>query len=176
MTTPPVTLDAIRTMVIYHYAAYERMWDCIDTLTDEKFVHTVPYSIGSLRNHVIHLASVEQRWLARVTKTALPERLDYDDYVTREAVRTVWDVAAARVRAALDRLTDAAMGRMVTYQVRRIDPVERTFEATTAVWRILLHVINHGTDHRAQILHILHDFGAPTFEQDAIIHWWDQAE
>ena len=33
-------------------------------------------------------------------------------------------------------------------------------------WQVLLHVVNHGTDHRGQILRILHDFGAPTFDQD----------
>jgi uncharacterized damage-inducible protein DinB len=40
------------------------------------------------------------------------------------------------------------------------------------VWQILLHVANHGTDHRAQILRILHDFEAPTFDQDFIIYLW----
>lgn len=176
MTTPPVTLHAIRTMHTYHAALYARLWESLDTLTDAQFVEHIPYSIGSLRNHVIHLASVEQRWFARVVGTPLPERLVYEDYMTRKAARAVWDVAAARVRTALDQLTEADMARMVTYQVRRIDPVERLFEATTAVWQILLHVINHGTDHRSQMLRILHDFGAPTFEQDAVIYWWDQAE
>jgi uncharacterized damage-inducible protein DinB len=33
-------------------------------------------------------------------------------------------------------------------------------------------MVNHGTDHRAQVLRSLHDFGAPTFNQDLIIHLW----
>jgi hypothetical protein len=33
-------------------------------------------------------------------------------------------------------------------------------------------MVNHGTDHRAQILRVLHDFDAPTFDQDLIIHLW----
>ncbi|MYE25841.1 MAG: hypothetical protein F4X87_01220 [Chloroflexi bacterium] len=39
-------------------------------------------------------------------------------------------------------------------------------------WEILLHIANHGTDHRAQILARLDELGAETIEQDLILHWW----
>ena len=39
-------------------------------------------------------------------------------------------------------------------------------------WQALLHLANHGTDHRAQMLRILADLGAPTFEQDLLFHVW----
>jgi uncharacterized damage-inducible protein DinB len=38
------------------------------------------------------------------------------------------------------------------------------------VWQVLLHVVNHGTDHRAQILRLLNDLGGYTEYQDYIIH------
>ncbi len=41
-------------------------------------------------------------------------------------------------------------------------------------WQVILHVVNHGTDHRAQVLRVLHDIGAPTFNQDLIIHLWQK--
>lgn len=167
-----ITLDAVRSLYAYQDAQYARMWDSIAALDDAQFVQHVPYSIGSLRNHVVHLASVEQRWLARVSGTPLPERLDYADYPTRDAARAVWDAAQQRVHASLDRLTADDLKRPLTYTIRRVDP-PRTLETTSAVWQILLHVVNHGTDHRAQILRILHDFGGPTFEQDYMIYLWD---
>jgi uncharacterized damage-inducible protein DinB len=34
------------------------------------------------------------------------------------------------------------------------------------------HVVNHGTDHRAQVLRILYELGAPTFEQDIMEYLW----
>jgi len=40
------------------------------------------------------------------------------------------------------------------------------------VWQVLLHMVNHGTDHRSQILRILHDFESPTFNQDYILLAW----
>jgi hypothetical protein len=37
----------------------------------------------------------------------------------------------------------------------------------------ILRLVNHGTDHRAQVLRLLHDLGAPTFNQDLIIYLWE---
>ena len=38
------------------------------------------------------------------------------------------------------------------------------------VWQVLLHVVNHGTDHRAQLLRVLHDLGVQTTSQDYIFY------
>jgi len=161
--------DDLRRLFAYHFALHRRIWECIDRLTDEQFVAPVNYSIGSVRNHMVHLASVEQRWLARVAGTPLPDRLDYNDYPTRAAARAKWDEVEAHFKAFLDGLTDADLHRPVTFPIsRRLEPV------TNTVWEILLHVVNHGTDHRAQVLPILHRAGAPTLEQDFMLYLWDQ--
>ena len=39
---------------------------------------------------------------------------------------------------------------------------------------VLIHVVNHGTDHRAQILARLHELGAPTLEQDLMLYLWER--
>jgi len=166
-----VNADSLRALFAYHFALHRRVWECIDHLTDEQFVQPVDYSIGSVRNHMVHLASVEQRWLSRVAGTPLPDRLNYDDYPTKAVARAKWDEVEAHFKSYLDGLTDADLDRPITYEMisRRPDPV------TSAVWEILLHVVNHGTDHRAQVLPILHRAGAPTLEQDFMIYLWDQA-
>ena len=41
------------------------------------------------------------------------------------------------------------------------------------VWQVLLHVANHGTDHRAQILRLLNDLGVKTTSQDYIFYVYD---
>ena len=38
------------------------------------------------------------------------------------------------------------------------------------VWQVLLHVVNHGTDHRAQLLRVLNDLGVKTEYQDYIFY------
>lgn len=165
-------LDAIRTLYTYHFALYTKLWASIDHLTDAQFVTDVPYSIGAVRNHVVHLMSVEQRWFARVLGQSLPERLEYEDYTTRAAARADWDPIMARLQNDVQHtLTEADLARPVAYEVRR---PQGTVAHTSAVWEILVHVVNHGTDHRSQLLRILHDYGAPTFEQDMVIYWWGE--
>jgi uncharacterized damage-inducible protein DinB len=41
------------------------------------------------------------------------------------------------------------------------------------VWQVLLHVVNHGTDHRAQLLRLLNDLGVETTSQDYIFYVYD---
>ncbi|MEW6578996.1 MAG: DinB family protein [Chloroflexota bacterium] len=169
-----MNLDAIRRLYAANEALHLKLWACIDHLSDAQFVREVPYGIGSVRNHMIHLASVDQRWMARVTGAPLPDRLRPDDYPTNITARAAWDDAQARVRATIVALSDADLTRPVTYDVQRLDPPQ-TLSATSAVWQVLVHVLNHGTDHRAQVLRLLYEFGAPTFEQDWMIYWWDEA-
>lgn len=162
--------DALRALYTYHFALHRRVWDCIDHLSDEQFVAPVEYSIGSVRNHMVHLAGVEQRWLARIAGTPLPDRLNYDDFPTRALARAKSDEVEAHFKSFLTGLTDADLDRPVTYTHSRL---EGPF--TNTVWEILIHVVNHGTDHRAQVLPILHRAGAPTLEQDLMIYLWEQS-
>ena len=41
------------------------------------------------------------------------------------------------------------------------------------LWQVLLHVANHGTDHRAQILRLLNDLGSKTSSQDYVFFAYD---
>jgi uncharacterized damage-inducible protein DinB len=41
------------------------------------------------------------------------------------------------------------------------------------VWQVLLHVVNHGTDHRAQILRLLNELGLKTASQDYIFYVYE---
>jgi uncharacterized damage-inducible protein DinB len=41
------------------------------------------------------------------------------------------------------------------------------------LWQVLLHVVNHGTDHRAQLLRLLNDLGVETTSQDYVFYMYD---
>lgn len=161
----------IRTMYEYHRALNRQVWDQgIMSLSDEQYTQGIPYSIGSVRNHVVHLVSVDERWFARLRLVDLPPRLDPDAYPDRASIRSRWDEVEATMQDYLDALTDEQTAATRMYMTGRRG------EVTSVAWRILLHVVNHGTDHRAQLLRILYEFGAPTLEQDMMIYWWSQED
>jgi uncharacterized damage-inducible protein DinB len=158
-----VNNDCIRTMIAYHHALYDRLWDSIMHLTDEQFRQTVDYSHGSIRNHMVHVATVDARWLYGLEGRPEARRfhLDPTNYPTRQETRTLWDSTAQDMMEYVASLDDTALEKQPPGM-------------GGPVWQVLLHVVNHGTDHRAQVLRILHDFGAPTFDQDLIFHVWSR--
>lgn len=154
------TLEVVRAMLDYNYTQHRRVWDSINALADEQFTQHVPYSHGSIRDHMVHLAATDSRWLRGLQgqPDARSFRLNPDDYPTRDSVRALCDGAAADVMAYINTLDEAA----ALYQPPGMP---------MTVWQTLLHLANHGTDHRAQVLRALHDFGAPTFDQDLVFYF-----
>lgn len=161
--------DVIRQLFNYNYSAHRRVWDCIEHITEAQFVEEVPYSLGSIRNHIVHLMTVDSRWLGRLQAAPLPERLDPADFPTRAAARQKWDAVEGAMLAYAAGLRDDQLFECVEF-----DMPHRGGMKSHPRWEILLHIVNHGTEHRAQILPILHRQSAPTFEQDFMIYLWDK--
>ena len=158
----------IKDIYQYNYALHRRVWESIDQITGEQFTQEIDYSIGSIRNHMVHLADVDERWMTRLKENPMPDRLEYEDFPTRQSIRAKWDEVERYVLDYVDSLTDE-----VLEQTLEFDMPHRGGIKTNTYWQILVHVANHGTDHRAQVLRLLHEFGAPTFDQDYAIYLWD---
>ena len=154
------SLEIVRQMMAYNYAFQGRLWESIMTLTDGQFVAEIPYSHGSIRNHMVHLATTDGGWLRGLKEEpdARHHRHDPAEYPTREGARALCESAAGEVMAYIEGLDEAALGRQPQ-------------GLPLTVWQTLLHLVNHGTDHRAQVLRALHDMGAPTFDQDLVFHY-----
>lgn len=86
-----IGVDMVKTMTEYNYAYQEKLWACIMQLTDEQFLVDVPYSTGSVRNHMVHLATVDGGWLQGIQESPTARQFSYEpeDYTTREAVHKI---------------------------------------------------------------------------------------
>jgi uncharacterized damage-inducible protein DinB len=157
----------IRTLFGYNQWAHERLWECLLTLDEAQFTRAFDYSIGSVRNQIVHVMSVDNRWLHRVADQPVPVHFQPEAYPSPAAVRAEWEPLAAAQRAIVDGLSDAQLAERITYDMPKYGGLKHT-----ARWEVLAHVVNHGTDHRAQILSLLYQLGAPTVEQDLIYYLW----
>jgi uncharacterized damage-inducible protein DinB len=160
-------VEVIRQLFDYNYGSHRHLWESIGCITDAQYVEAVPYSIGSIRNHMVHLMSVDVRWLARLQNAPLPERLNYADFSTNVETRRKWDEIETRMLAYIAALRDDQLNEIVVYDLPHRGGVKRDPR-----WLILVHLVNHGTEHRSQVLPILHRLGAPTFEQDLMNYVW----
>ena len=151
-------VDMIRSFIDYDIAMTSRVWDSIGTITGAQFVADDSYSRGSIRNLMVHLTHTELRWLTGLKN--LPDEPDklvpYASYADRAAVRLYSDAVVAQLAAYVGSLTEAELN-------------EPPADIPSPRWGVLLHLVNHGTDHRATVLQKLHELGAPTFDQDYIL-------
>jgi uncharacterized damage-inducible protein DinB len=157
-------LDWIKTIWDYNYWAHHQMLDCVAHLADDDFKRPVDYSMGSVNQQIVHVMWAECVWYARIHRLPRPV-FTHHDYPTVQAIRTKWEAVEADWRKYLDSISEADLSGTFDY-TRGND------EAVTSIVReILWHVVNHGTDHRAQILQLCHTYGAPTFEQDMFFYF-----
>lgn len=156
--------DVIRQLFNYHFSENQKTWDWyITQLTQEQFIQEVDYSLGSVRNHIVHLMSVDDTWFCGLRGEEIPHMLNPVHFQRREKIRTHWDNVELKIREYLSILQD---------QMLTTKPLEGE-DQDLMVWQVLLHVVNHGTDHRAQVLRIIHEFGVKTGPQDFIFHVYE---
>ena len=155
--------DAFRHFYNYHFAENRKVLEHVASLTLEQFTQKVDYSRGSVREQLVHLIDAEEMWFSELRGTQpsepLPSTSDVDD---RDVIRVYWDNVEQNIRAYLAELKD---DMLLTKPIK--EPEE---DQVLIVWQVLLHVANHATDHRAQLLRVLHDLGVETKYQDYIFY------
>ena len=158
--------DAFRYFYNYHFAENRIVWEHVASLSFEQFTQKVDYSRGSVREQLVHLLDAEDMWFSELRGAQplepLLETVTADD---RDAIRAHWDKVERNIRAYLANLEDDFL-----FTKPITDPEE---DKNLIVWQVLLHVVNHATDHRAQLLRALHDLGVDTKYQDYIFYVYE---
>ena len=152
-------LELIRTFIEYHLDMTRRVWDSINYITEEQFLADDAYSRGSVRNLMVHLTSTDRRWLAGLKNAEDVGHLRFEDFAARAEAHQIFEQVAQDLSEYVNSLTEEEFN-------------QNPKDVPNPRWQLLLHLINHGTDHRSTVLQRLHEFGAPTFDQDFIIWLW----
>jgi uncharacterized damage-inducible protein DinB len=156
-----VKFELIKTFVEYHLDMTHRLWDSINHISEEQFLADDVYSRGSIRNLMVHLASTDRRWLAGLKNAEEVGHLKLEDFSTRHEAHQIFEQVALNLSDYIDQLTEEELHHNPN-------------DIPNPRWQILMHLINHGTDHRSTVLQRLHEFSAPTFDQDFIIWLWSK--
>jgi uncharacterized damage-inducible protein DinB len=157
--------DAFRQFYEYHLTENRTMWDSyVMPLPQEQFTQKVGYSHGSVQNQIVHLMSVDDTWFSGLRGVEIPESLNPADFDDRKFIRAHWDTVEQNMRNYLAKLRDDMLFEK---------PFPEGEDEDLILWQVLLHVVNHGTDHRAQILRLLNDLGVKTTSQDYIFYVYD---
>ena len=136
----------------------------VTALSQEQFTQTAGYSHGSVRNQIVHIMSVDDTWFSGLRGVNIPKSLDPAGFDDRKTIRAHWDNVEQSIRAYLASLRDDMLSEK---------PFADGEDKDLILWQVLLHVVNHGTDHRAQLLRLLNDLGVKTVSQDYIFYVYE---
>jgi uncharacterized damage-inducible protein DinB len=157
--------NAFRQYYEYHFTENRKIWDsCISSLSWEQFTQAVNYSHGSVRNQLVHIMSADDSWFSELRGATMPLPFPEAEVDDRVAIRLHWNGVEESIRNYLAGMRDEMLFEK---------PVPEGEDKDLILWQVLLHVVNHGTDHRAQLLVALSDLGVKTAPQDFIFYVFD---
>jgi uncharacterized damage-inducible protein DinB len=142
----------IQTLYAYNEWANARLLATVERLPAEQFTTAALDGIN-LRDRLVHILVTESIWLAR-WRGIKPESVDFpNDFPTLEALRTQWRKEQAQLVGYLATLHEDDLDRTLTYTNRN----GTTY--TFILWHLLLHAVNHGTQHRSEVALLLTTLG-----------------
>ena len=157
--------NAFRHFYDYHFTENRKIWDAyITSLSEEQFTQDTGHSHGSVRNQIIHLISADDTWFSALRGVEIPKPLNPANFGDRKIIRAHWDKVEQNMGDYLAKLRDDMLFEK---------PFPEGEDKDLILWQVLLHVGNHGTDHRAQLLRLLNDLGVKTVSQDYIFYVYD---
>jgi uncharacterized damage-inducible protein DinB len=152
------------TLYAYNDWANGRILAAAALLTPEQFLAPTALSWGSVRDVLVHTYGAEWIWRRRVQFGESPNALPGPQaFPTYASLVEAWQTEAAAMHSYVVGLSDATTNATVVYHNTRGQP----FEALR--WQILAHVVNHGTQHRAEVAHVLTGYGHSPGDMDLIL-------
>jgi len=139
-------IQDIQYLFEYNYWARDRILDQAAFLSPQQLIEPRTYSQGSLRNTLVHILSAEWVWRVRCQERISPASLlKFEDIPTLELLCQRWSQEEALMRNYLQGLTDLELDGVVKYQRTGGESQENI------LWQLLVHIVNHGTEHRSVV-------------------------
>jgi uncharacterized damage-inducible protein DinB len=159
-----VKVNDLSTLVQYNHWANKRILQRAARLTPEQLIQPCWLSQGTLLGTLIHIIDAQWTW-----RLACQEGLIPTEYITEErfadfqSLRSFWQEEDERLSAYVGTLEEAQADGLVEFRWNRARP------RTRKLWHILLHIVNHGTQHRSEAGQYLGTLGHSPGNLDFII-------
>lgn len=135
----------ILTLFAYNEWANDRVLAAAAQVTPEELFAPAELSHGSLMGALVHILAAEVVWRQRIAAGDSPSRLlTENDFATLEALGARWQEEREAMRTYLQGLSDEALAAQIRYTTTTGVAHENT------LWHLLVHVVNHGTQFRAE--------------------------
>ena len=156
-------LELLRTLYDYNSWATERILLAADKVSDAQFLAPAHFSWGGLRGTLVHTMSAEWTWRSRWQGVSPTAPLRVEDYPTVAALRARWREEETAIRAFVAKLSEPDLARTINYTQMRGGV------SAEPLWQLMVHVVNHGTQHRAEAAALVTEYGHSPGDLDFIV-------
>ncbi len=146
----------------YNRWANARILNAASKATQEQFLAPASFPHGGLRGTLVHALFAEWIWRNRWEGASLTHRLKPEDFPNFESLRARWADEETSLMAFVDGLTDERLNREFSYTSTDGTP------HTRILWQAMAHLVNHGTQHRAEAAALLTEYGHSPGDVDLI--------
>ena len=160
MNKPDITL-----LYKYNQWSNKKILDAVAKVTQEQFLAPASFPHGGLRSTLVHALFAEWIWRQRWEGTSPTVRLKPEDFPTFESLRTRWVEEEKLLMAFVESVTDERLNSKFSYKATDGQSHERI------LWQAMAHLINHGTQHKAEAAALLTDFGQSPGDIDMILYF-----
>jgi uncharacterized damage-inducible protein DinB len=137
-------VEQIQTAYRYNEWANNKILAAAAQLDDEELAGQRVGSGGSIANDLSHIVVAQQNWLALLVGEPRPAPWEPPQIDVISTLRQHYDASHERLREHMRRLSEDELTRTITTEWQGEMYTYHT-------WQILLHLANHGTQHRAEV-------------------------
>ncbi len=133
-------------------------------VTADQFLAPAEFPYGGLRGAIVHILEAEWAWRVRFEGRGDETReLLETEFPNLAAVEVRLKEEESTMRAYLAGLRDEDTEKSITY------PIDDGKTRTRVLWHCLVHVVNHGTQHRSEAAALLTRYGQSPGDLDFTI-------
>ena len=167
---PPVLQNHTMKELLVQFAAYnawasQKIIECILSLPEEKQMTEVPSSFTSLYKTILHMWDAESIWWQRMK---LHEKVIRPSENFNGPMKDIGNGLLQQSNQWLDWVTnasEAAIDHVFQYHTAKNEMFKQP------IYQMLLHVFNHGTHHRGQLINMLRQLGVEKVPPTDFIVW-----
>jgi uncharacterized damage-inducible protein DinB len=148
------------TLYEYNYWANDRILVAAANISREQWNQPSAYPFGSLHGTLLHTLDTEFGWRMRCQYNQATPDLSAAEFSTLDVIKRRWDEEETAMRAYLADMRDEDLDGLVRYTIDSGEKRERV------LWHCLLHVVNHGTQHRSEAAALLTEYGSSPGDLD----------
>ena len=160
----PVTADTLRQQLDYSFWASQRLLEEAGKLTAEELKQDFKTADRSVVETLAHVFAADRVWLGRVQGTPPASFIeDRDRELT--VLNQEWPAIQQGWKQLLSGMSDQDIQKVIEFKDLKGNPYQQS------LWKIVLHLVNHGTHHRGQVSGFLRALGHTPPAIDLMVYY-----